>query len=74
MSSQVLAFYDGIDSQRDGRSAGGADTQMTTFIRVFAVFLVLALVGAAALFIYGQSIPAPTAPVEKVLPDEQFPR
>jgi hypothetical protein len=47
---------------------------MTTFIRVFAVFIVLALVGAAALFIYGQSIPAPTAPVEKVLSDENFPR
>jgi hypothetical protein len=47
---------------------------MTTFIRVFAVFMVLAFVAATALFIYGQSIPAPTAPVEKVLPDEQFPR
>lgn len=57
-----------------GDRSGGLKRIMTTFIRVFAVFIVLALVGATALFIYGQSIPAPTAPVEKVLPDEQFPR
>jgi len=47
---------------------------MTTFIRVFAVLIVLVLLGAAGLYIYGQGIQAPVAPVEKVLPDEQFPR
>lgn len=47
---------------------------MTNFIRIFAVLVVLALLGAAGLYIYGQGIPAPVAPVEKVLPDDQFPR
>ena len=79
MSSQVLAFYHDGDSHAagghpSGEKIGGLKRIMTTCIRVFAVFIVLALVGATALFIYGQSIPAPTAPVEKVLPDEQFPR
>ncbi len=47
---------------------------MVTFVKVFAVLIVLMLVGGVALFIYGQSIPAPVQSVEKVLPDDQFPR
>lgn len=47
---------------------------MPTIVKLFAVFLVLLLLGAAGLYIYGQGIEAPVAPVEKVLPDEQFPR
>jgi len=35
---------------------------------------VVILLGGAGLYIYGQGIEAPVAPVEKVLPDEQFPR
>lgn len=47
---------------------------MTAFIRVFAVLMVLILLAAAGLYIYGQGIEAPVKPVDKVLPDEQFPR
>lgn len=47
---------------------------MATFVKVFAVLIVLMLVGGVGLFIYGQSIPAPVRPVAKVLPDDQFPR
>lgn len=47
---------------------------MPTFVKLIAVMLVLLLLGAGGLYIYGQGIKAPVAPVEKVLPDEQFPR
>lgn len=46
---------------------------MTNFVRVFAVLIVVLLLGGAGLYIYGQGIEAPVAPVEKVLPDDQFP-
>ena len=38
------------------------------------VVLLFGLVGAGALFLTTWDIPAPSAPVEKVLSNEQFPR
>jgi hypothetical protein len=46
---------------------------MSTVSRVLvAVFLVLVLGGTVLLFTW--EIPPPTAPVERVIPDDQFPR
>jgi hypothetical protein len=39
-----------------------------------AFVLLLVLVGAGALFLTTWDIPAPSAPVEKVLSNERFPR
>jgi hypothetical protein len=47
---------------------------MAAFVRVLAVLMVLIVLAGAGLYIYGQGIEAPVKPVNKVLPDEQFPR
>ena len=77
--SAMITPYHGGDSPVRGnrtRSQTGYSgaTEMITFIRVFAVLIGLVFLGAVGLYIYGQGIQAPVAPVEKVLPDEQFPR
>ena len=43
-------------------------------VSLIAVVLLFGLVGAGALFLTTWDIPAPSAPVEKVIPNERFPR
>lgn len=47
---------------------------MAAFVRVLAILMVLVVLAGAGLYIYGQGLEAPVKPVEKVLPDERFPR
>lgn len=46
---------------------------MKSFSRII-LFLVLALVVGSGAFLATWDIPAPTAKVERVLPDDRFPR
>ncbi len=46
---------------------------MFRFSTVFLVLMLAGMVGGA-IFLATWEIPAPSAPVEKVIPDEQFPR
>ena len=46
---------------------------MNVFLRVLAVLIVLAVVGGAA-FLLMWDIPPPSAKIEKILPDDQFPK
>ena len=46
---------------------------MRSLTRLLVVVLLAVLVGAA-IFLATWDIPPPVAPVEKVLPDERFPR
>ncbi len=43
-------------------------------VSLIAVVLLFGLVGAGALFLTTWDIPAPSAPVEKVISNERFPR
>jgi cell division septal protein FtsQ len=46
---------------------------MTGLTRILLVLLVV-LIGGVGAFLATWDIPAPVAPVEKVIPNEQFPR
>ncbi|MGO8868477.1 MAG: hypothetical protein ACLQME_18465 [Alphaproteobacteria bacterium] len=46
---------------------------MSKLSRIIALFI-LVVVAAAAVFLATWQIPAPTAKVEKVIPNERFPR
>ena len=41
---------------------------------IIAVAVVVALLASGAIFLLTWDIPPPSAPVEKVLPDDRFPR
>ena len=43
-------------------------------LSVVAIVVVLGLLGSGVVYLVTWEIPPPAAPVEKVLPDERFPR
>jgi len=47
---------------------------MKAISSLVVLFLILGLIGAGGLIYLGQASQAPTQHVEKVLPDDQFPR
>lgn len=43
-------------------------------LTIFLLFLILLVLAGGAAFLVTWDIPAPTAPVEKVIPNDRFPR